>query len=462
MSMAISGIRHSVRLAGAIMAVAALGACSEGGNLGFLQPKDSDGAAKEVQSSTQSKPTKLVERDVEAPDVFSTEEAGLWDGRPSLGGVWIAHPDVKDPERVTIRNAANGKEVIGALFRRERDIPGPRLQASSDAAVARGMIAGAPVRLDVVALRREEIKPDPVFAQTESAPGLPASAEAVDTVPEAAQVAEAKLDPIAGAAAAIDASAAPQTDQAEEIAETKPKRKGFSLFKRREKPVDVPETLAQTDSAATTVTEAANETAQAEPEQKRKRFSLFKRRDESTQEAALLAAPETDASGTPAPDQSTRRNDAQADAIAAAVAEAGATPDATPKPRDRLFGGLFARKKAPEDVGAPLSALAPDDVRVASIDATPLPKAAPKPQTRKSSLAKPYLQIGIFSVEENANNTARQMRSNGVVPTVFEQTSGGKTFWRVVVGPARTGTERASLLKKIKGIGFSDAYAVTN
>ncbi len=457
MSMAISNFRHSVRLAGAIMAVAALGACSEGSNLGFLQPKDSDGAPKEAQSSTQSKPTKLVERDVEAPDVFSTEEAGLWDGRPSLGGVWIAHPDVKDPERVTIRNAANGKEVIGALFRRERDIPGPRLQASSDAAVALGMIAGAPVKLDVVALRREEIKPDPVVAQAESAPELPASAEAVDTVPEATQVAEAKLDPIAGAAAAIDASATQPAEQAGAVTQAEPKRKGFSLFKRREKPADEPETLAQTDSAATTVTEAATETAPAEPEQKRKRFSLFKRRDESTQEAALLADP-----NAPAPTQTARRDDAQADAIAAAVAEAGATPDAAPKPRNRLFGGLFARKKAPEDVGAPLSALAPDDVRVASIDATPLPKAAPKPQTRKSSLAKPYLQIGIFSVEENANNTARQMRSNGVVPTVFEQTSGGKTFWRVVVGPARTGTERASLLKKIKGIGFSDAYAVTN
>jgi hypothetical protein len=34
----------------------------------------------------------LAERDVEAPEVFDVTDAGLWDGRPSLGGVWVAHP----------------------------------------------------------------------------------------------------------------------------------------------------------------------------------------------------------------------------------------------------------------------------------------------------------------------------------------------------------------------------------
>ena len=47
---------------------------------------------------------KLVERDVEAPEVFQVTEKALWDGRPSLGGVWVAHPDSDQPERVIIRN----------------------------------------------------------------------------------------------------------------------------------------------------------------------------------------------------------------------------------------------------------------------------------------------------------------------------------------------------------------------
>ena len=49
-----------------------------------------------------------------------------------------------------------------------------------------------------------------------------------------------------------------------------------------------------------------------------------------------------------------------------------------------------------------------------------------------------------------------------MVPTVLSQESSGKKFWRVIVGPATSGSERSTLLKKIKGIGFDDAYAVTN
>ena len=68
----------------------------------------------------------------------------------------------------------------------------------------------------------------------------------------------------------------------------------------------------------------------------------------------------------------------------------------------------------------------------------------------------------VVSVEENAENTATAMRQNGMVPTVKTQSSQGKTFWRVVVGPATSASERSTLLNKIKGVGFDDAYPVTN
>lgn len=112
-----------------------------------------------ANSATASAPAPAgptVERDIEAPEVFSVTDEGLWDGRPSLGGVWVAHPDVTDPERVIIRNQANGQFVVGALFRRERDIPGPSLQISSDAAASLGILAGAPTKLNVTALRKVE------------------------------------------------------------------------------------------------------------------------------------------------------------------------------------------------------------------------------------------------------------------------------------------------------------------
>ncbi|MEP1330438.1 SPOR domain-containing protein [Pseudophaeobacter sp.] len=273
-----------------------LTACEEGANLAFLKPKP------ETSEAIGSSSTKLVERDVEAPDVFQVTEAGLWDGRPSLGGVWVAHPDAQEPERVIIRNSSNGKFVIGALFRREREIPGPRLQASSDAAAALGMLAGAPVELNVTALRREteelpsETSETPLSdtIQSEAAPLGAAEVAALNT----GDIAATPLDPIAGAAAAIEAA--------------------------------------------------------------------------------------------------------------------------------------------------------------------PTTKPAPRTPAKVSPLEKPFIQIGIFSVESNAKNTAAQMRNAGLIPEVLEQSSKGKPFWRVVVGPAQSKSERSQLLKSVKAAGFSDAYAVTN
>ena len=112
-----------------------------------------EGTSNDAPSAT----TNLVERDVEAPGVVNISEAGLWDGRPSLGGIWVAHPDAKVPEKVLIRNPQTGKFVIGALFRREREFSGPSLQLSSDAADALGILGGQPTNVSVVALRRQSV-----------------------------------------------------------------------------------------------------------------------------------------------------------------------------------------------------------------------------------------------------------------------------------------------------------------
>lgn len=298
--------KQPMRLLALVAAMGFLAGCEEGPSMAFLQPKD-----KAETSAETSKSTKLVERDVEAPDVFDVSEAALWDGRPSLGGVWVAHPDVTDPERVIIRNPTNGKFVIGALFRREREIPGPRIQVSSDAAQALSMLAGAPVELNVTALRREAVEEPPAPDE-----------QAVSPLEDGENIAETTLDPIAGAAAAIDASEV--TASAEAVQ------------------------LASADPAASLI---------------------------------------------------------------------------TPKPAAA---------------------------------------ASPAPKPKASSLSKPYIQIGIFSVEANANRTADQMRSAGMIPTVFSEKSNGKAFWRVVVGPAQSSSERSALLGKVKETGFSDAYIVSN
>jgi cell division septation protein DedD len=270
--------RAGLRLTGLLVLALTLSACEGGLQLPFGQNAGGTSGARASAPGS----TRLVERDVEAPEVFQATEQGLWDGRPSLGGVWVASPDATDPERVIIRNEDNGRFVIGALFRRERDNPGPTLQVSSDAAAALNMVAGAPITLNVTALRREEVTdPDPIAD--------PAAATATT-----GEIASSALDPIAAAAAAID--------------------------------------------------------------------------------------------------------------------EAEAT--------------------------------------------------APAPQA--SSLDRPFIQIGIFSVQANASNTGNMMRSAGLVPTIHEQSSSGRPFWRVIVGPARNRSERAQLLETVRGLGFADAYFVTN
>ncbi|MGL5008314.1 MAG: SPOR domain-containing protein [Paracoccaceae bacterium] len=176
------------------------GAAPDGAPTDGTEPA-ADGAAPATAATATAAPasraTRLVDRDVEAPEVFQTTDTALWDGRPSLGGVWVASPDATDPERVILRNPSNGQFVIGALFRRERDNPGPKLQISSDAAEALGVLAGQPVEISVTALRREEA---PEAAPSVAAPVLD-TAETLEPTGNGDDIA-------AGAAAALDRTAA--------------------------------------------------------------------------------------------------------------------------------------------------------------------------------------------------------------------------------------------------------------
>lgn len=188
-------LQRRAACARAVAVLGALTACDAAGSAGRR-----GGSAEGVAGTADAAPaTQLVETDVEAPDVFQATDQGLWDGRPSLGGIWVAHPDVASPERVVIRNRDNGQFVIGALFRRERDNPGPPIQVSSDAAEALGMLAGAPATLDVTALRREEVADEPPAGAATGAP-----AEAGD--PEAG-LAEGGTEPGTAADAPPDGAA---------------------------------------------------------------------------------------------------------------------------------------------------------------------------------------------------------------------------------------------------------------
>ncbi|WP_328795241.1 SPOR domain-containing protein [Jannaschia marina] len=362
---------HSIRIISSVALVALIAGC-QGTFPGAGGGKDATRAAP-IGDSVQ-----LIERDVEAPEVFSAKDRALWDGRPSLGGVWVAAPDVRDPERVIIRNEENGKFVIGALFKRERSNPGPTLQISSDAAAALGILAGSPTMVDVVALRREE-SAAPVPAPAASAPDASAGAE---TAPLAEEIVETPEAPVAA-----EETEAPRPDA---IAAA-----GAAL-----------DTVGDADAESGTAPAEAAAPA-AEPRRGNFFTRLFKRRGGGTPEAPAAL-----------PDQSV---------LPEPVAASGAAPAVTSSSLD----------------AAP--------VRTAS--ATPAP-------ARSSGLERAYVQIGIFSVEDNARNTATALSNAGVVPTVLEEEARGRTFWRVVVGPSTTSSDRAAVIRKAKSLGFTDAFAV--
>ncbi|WP_298560336.1 SPOR domain-containing protein [uncultured Aliiroseovarius sp.] len=293
-------IKTTLKVAMALGGAILVAACDDTNLPGFMKNANSG----ERSAQTTARQGEVIERDVEAPEVFQVTEKGLWDGRPSLGGVWVAHPSAKDPERVIIRNPANGKSAVAALFRREREIPGPRLQVSSEAAAELGLLAGAPAELSVTALRKQKVTVAPSPAEE-------------PVLEDPTEISQSTLDdPIAAAEAALD---------------------------RTEK----------------------------------------------------------------------------------------STPRVGTRP-------------APKPAAKPVAAAEPE---------------APAPS---GTLSKPFVQIGIFSVEQNAENAAESLRGIGIIPTVKPGNSNGKKFWRVVAGPATNKADLAALLKKIKGLGFVDAYAVTN
>ena len=85
-----------------------------------------------------------------------------------------------------------------------------------------------------------------------------------------------------------------------------------------------------------------------------------------------------------------------------------------------------------------------------------------KKPTSNAKLTKPFIQIGIFGVENNAIKTGNQMSKLGLQTNTFDFKIKGKTYWRVVAGPATTLENKDNMLNTIKSAGFTDAFFVSN
>jgi hypothetical protein len=375
-------------------------------------------------------------REVEAPEVFQVTDSGLWDGRPSLGGIWVASPDVTDPERVVIVNPANGKSINGALFRRERENPGPPLQVSSDAAEALGMLAGQPTSLRVTALRKPaEAAPPPAAEETAVAAAAPA--ETAPAEGGATDAAAAETAALATAAlAATGASAEAATDAAADA--------------------------ATTAAAAADGTVDAAATEPPKPKTWKERRAEAKARREAAKAAKAAAAAEAAAAaavaegtevaaGTVAETAATAENaavaavetaplDARSPEVAAAADAAAATePVAEPKKTRRQ---LREEKQAAEAAAA-----AEAEAAAAAASTAPAAEApAVQPAAGRS------IQIASYSKEANAARAVEALAKIGVTGQIMKTEQNGTTVWSVVA----TGDE--AQLNVIKGAGFADAF----
>ncbi|NOC44180.1 SPOR domain-containing protein [Ruegeria sp. HKCCD7559] len=420
------------RLAYLALTLTILAGCEE-----VLSTSDSAEKPEDNSGKTELLPEVATgsQRDIEAPEVFQTTEAGLWDGRPSLGGIWVAHPDASQPERVVIKNTSNNKSVTGALFRRERNLPGPALQVSSAAAKELGMLAGAPTKVSVVALRREKLEE-------------PSSEDA----PEAEESAAETTAAVADGASDTQASAEPE----------KPVKRKW--WQKKEPAAAAAGTTAVAAGAASSSDETAEDVEPASEDAETPTSA-----DDQVEAPAdkpakrkwwQKKAPTAAAAGTAvaAADTATDSADVAAEAAAAVASPSLSDAPVTP-PAEKPAKRKWWQKKDPAAITeTPLDPVEGAAAAIDASDATPVAAAT----TSATSLSKPYVQIGTFSVEANAKSAAQKARRNGMPTVVRELKTANSTVWRVLVGPAATRAERKAFQKDVKDLGFKDAFTVTD
>ena len=92
----------------------------------------------------------------EKPKILDIAATVIWDGSQTLGGNWVSHPNIKSPERVSIKNSTNGKSVVGAVFQQTKNFNKGLAAISSDAAKALSISKNKETEIHIVAVRETE------------------------------------------------------------------------------------------------------------------------------------------------------------------------------------------------------------------------------------------------------------------------------------------------------------------
>ena len=106
-------------------------------------------------------------------------------------------------------------------------------------------------------------------------------------------------------------------------------------------------------------------------------------------------------------------------------------------------------------------------VAVRAPESSDSPRIISEPKTANNAsleiiASKPFIQVGIFGVQNNAKKTKDQMLNLNLPVSILDFQIKEKSYWRVVVGPASTSDNRKNMLQAIKSAGFTDAYYVSD
>jgi len=131
------------------------------------------GCSPLINKSKSAKNTVNVTLD-EKPEILDISASVIWDGDQTLGGNWISHPDVASPERVLIKNIANGKSIVGAVFQQTKKTKTGSALISSDAAKALDIAQNEKTKVQIVAVRAPESSDPPrVISESKKANSAP-------------------------------------------------------------------------------------------------------------------------------------------------------------------------------------------------------------------------------------------------------------------------------------------------
>lgn len=124
----------------------------------------------------------------------------------------------------------------------------------------------------------------------------------------------------------------------------------------------------------------------------------------------------------------------------------------------RQYGGTQTASAAPTPQAAPVTAVEKEAVHKVFMETKPVAEALQLPVTSTNNL---YIQAGAFTVQDNAVHLQQKLASYGST-AITHATVGGKTFYRVRIGPIKDIPTADALLSKVGKAGVSGGRIVVD